>query len=118
MTTFIGAEYFIASILIEKRKNGVNSVTMEEMGKAGIYVQRLSVRENIDAVFLTSKSQLFNAIYDFSDYFEYETDCFGGIRGIQIKQSKSIDDLENRFMGYLPQKIVNFLSEAINDYAA
>lgn len=119
MTTFVGAEYLIASMLIEKSKQHYSSeVTLEELGKYGIYVQSRSVIGNINAVFLTSKSQFYNAIFDFSDYFECLYDSNGQLKGIRIEKTRNVDDLENRFMGYLPEDIFEFLSEITKSYAA
>lgn len=118
MTKFVGAEYLIASMLIEKKKLGTSYVTLDELGKCGVFVQRMSVERNIDAVFLTSKAQFFAAIYDFSDYFECIVDIDNQINGIAIQNSKDIDDLEYRFMGRLPQDIFDFLSNMAKEYAA
>lgn len=118
MTRFVGAEYLIASMLIEKRKNGVEYVSLDELAMCGIYVQRMSIQEKLDAVFLTSKTQFYSAIYDFSDYFECKFDCDEQMVGIMIQESKNIDDLEYRFMGYLPKEIFDFLSEAVREYVA
>lgn len=118
MTKFVGAEYLIACMLIEKRKKGLSYVSLDELGRCGIYVQKMSIEEKIDAVFLTSRSQFYSAIYDFSDYFECEFDGDNEIRGIKLESSKNIDDLEYRFMGYLPKEIFDFLSEVVKGYAA
>lgn len=118
MTKFVGAEYLIASMLIEKKKNGINYVTLDELGKCGVYIQRMSIEQKIDAVFLTSKSQFYNAIYDFSDYFECTLNSDNQLVGITIQQSKNIDDLEYRFVGRLPKSILDFLSNATQKYAS
>lgn len=118
MTRFVGAEYLIASILIEKGKKGQNYVSLPDLSTYGIFVQRLSVREKVDAVFLTSKTQFFNAIYDFSDYFDCEFDSDEQIKGIKINKTKDINDLNYRFMGYLPKEIYDFLTKAVEQYAA
>lgn len=118
MTKFVGAEYLIACILIEKGKKGYNSVSLADLATYGIYVQRLSLRQKIDAVFLTSKAQFFNAIYDFSDYFDCEFDADEQIKEIRINKTKNIADLSYRFMGYLPKDIFDFLTKAVEQYAA
>lgn len=118
MTKFVGAEYLIASMLIEKKKNGINRVTLDELGRCGIYVQQMSVQQKLDAVFLTSKPQFYSAIYDFSDYFECIFDANNELSGISIRQSKSVDDLEYRFVGRLPKTIFDFLSDITREYVA
>ena len=113
MTNFVGAEYVIATMLIEKAKNGVLSVSINELSKYGIHIQHMANSENLDAVFLTSKTQLFNAIYDFSDYFSYKLDSEGNLSKIYLNSSKDIADLEFRFLGYIPQEILNILIKSL-----
>lgn len=118
MTKFVGAEYVIACLLIEKKRKGANYVSIDELGEIGIRIQNMSNKEGFDAVFLTSRVQFFNAIYDFSDYFTCEFDSDNHVKGIALQKSKSIDDLEYRFMGYLPKDIFEFLSEKVKEYVA
>lgn len=117
MTNFVGAEYLIACILIEKKRKGKDFVTLVELSKYGVIVQQLSQKNELDVVFLTSKAQLFNAIYDFSDYFSCKYDLEENLIGIEINKERKIEDLEERFMGYLPQEIFDFLSKAVQKCA-
>lgn len=117
MTNFVGAEYVIATMLMEKAKTGKKFVSIEDLSSYGIHVQRMANNQNIDAVFLTSKSQLFSAIYDFSDYFTCNFDSNGDLESITLEHSKDISDLEYRFMGYLPKKIFEILVEAAKEIA-
>ncbi len=106
MITFVGAEYIIANLLIAlKRTNKKASVTLSELSEAGIYIQKMSLSNNIDAIFLSSAEQVATAIYDFSDYFEYD------------RETKQIEDLESRFMGYLPFNILSFLVKMLYEFA-
>lgn len=109
MATFVGAEYIIANVLIAlKRLNKRDMVTLEELSEAGIYIQKQSLIDvDIDAIFLSSSEQVASAIYDFSDYFEFDRES----NAIYIVKTKNIDDLESRFMGYLPFNVLNFLVE-------
>ena len=118
MTNFVGAEYLIACMLIEKRKKGIGFVSLDELAMYGVCVQKMSVKEKIDAIFLTSKSQFYNAIYDFSDYFEGKYDTEEQFVGIKIRQAKNVESLEYRFIGYLPQDIFRILREALKQVAA
>ena len=71
MATFVGAEYIIANLLIAMKKyHKKESISLEELSSAGVYIQQLSIEESIDAIFLSSTDQLSTAIFDFSDYFE------------------------------------------------
>lgn len=98
-------------MLIEKKKKGTNFITFDELGQCGVDIQKMSNEQRIGAVFLTSKSQFYNAISDFSDYFDCTFNSDNQVVGITIQQSKSIDDLEYRFVGRLPKTIFDFLSQ-------
>lgn len=114
MATIVGAEYIIANVLIVlKRLNKKESITLDELSKAGIYIQKQSlVDDEIDAIFLSSSKQVVTALYDFSDYFEYNQ----GDDSIYIVNTKNIDDLESRFIGYLPFNILKFLVNKSIEY--
>lgn len=114
MTSFVGAEYVIATILIEKAKSGITSVSIDKLSKYGICIQHMANSENLDAVFLTSKYQLFNAIYDFSDYFSYKLDSEGNLSEIYLNSSKDITDLKFRFLGYIPEEILKILVKSLS----
>lgn len=118
MIQFVGAEQLIAMMLIEKAKAGKTVITLEELGRYGICVQQMSVKENVEAVFLTSRKQFYNAIFDFSDYFKCDVDDDGRIIAISIQSTKNIGDLTYKFMGYLPQNIVELLSKAVLECCA
>lgn len=105
------AEYVIAVMLIKKAKIGVSSVSIDELSKYGIYIQRMANLKKLDTVFLMSKPQLLNSIYDFSDYFSYKLDSEGNLSEIYLNFSKDTTDLEFRFMSYIPQKILEILIE-------
>ena len=110
----MGAEYIIANSLIAlQKKKGRREISLGELSDLGIYIQKMSVEKDIDAIFLTSQDQWEMAIYDFSDYFEYNRER----QSICIKQTKKIVDLANRFMGYLPWEVLSFLVETTNNFA-
>lgn len=115
MTRFIGAEYLIACVLIEKKKIGYSGISLDALSEYGIYVQKMSLAEKLDTVFLTSKSQFCRAIHDFSDYYKAIVDVHNQITGIELDSSKSSDDLEYGFMGYLPQDIFDFLASVVKN---
>lgn len=117
MTSFVGAEYVIATMLIEKAKTGKTTVSLNELSSYGVHVQQKANAENVDAVFLTSKTQLFNAIYDFSDYFTCNRNFDGQLESITLEHTKDIIDLEYRFMGYLPQAVFEILVKVARDVA-
>ncbi len=117
MTCFVGAEYIIASMLIEKAKFGKKTVSLSELNRYGVSVQQEANNHNIDAVFLTSQSQLYSAVYDFSDYFTCQFDENGMLVNIMIESTKNITDLEYRFMGFLSKTISEILFEVAKKIA-
>lgn len=114
MATFVGAEYIIANLLIALKKiNKRDTVTLDELSEAGIYIQKQSISENINAIFLSSSEQVASAIYDFSDYFEFDRET----NSIRIVKTKKIEDLESRFIGYLPFSVLSFLVNMSMEFA-
>ena len=116
MATFVGAEYIIANVLIALKKfNKKDTITLDELSEAGIYIQKHSLSNNeIDAIFLSSSKQVVTALYDFSDYFEYDREN-GSIR---IVKTKNIKDLESRFIRYLPFNVLSFLVKITQQFVA
>ena len=114
MATIVGAEYIIANVLIAlKRLNKKEFITLDELSRAVIYIQKQSLVDNkTNAIFLSSYKQMVTALYDFSDYFEYDPSD----DSIYIVNTKNIDDLENRFIGYLPFNILKFLVNKSIEY--
>lgn len=115
MIDFVGAEYLIARMLIEKQKREIST---SELNKLGICVRRLSINEGVGAVFLTSREDVYSAIYDYSDYFQCIYNEDNKLTGIRINKSKSIDDLVVKFIKYLPDSIMKLLDDAIKQIAA
>ena len=113
MFTFVGAEYIIANSLIslKKAKNQTN-VSLSELNKLGFYIQQMSTKKEVDAVFLISQDQMVTAACDFPDYFEYNA----AEKTICVKQTKQIADLASRFVGYLPWNVTAFLVKTTNEF--
>ena len=113
MVTFVGAEYIIANSLIalKKTKNRTN-ISLSDLNKLGIYIHQMSIENDVDAVFLVSQDQVTTAVFDFSDYFEYNA----AEKVICIKKTKQITDLASRFVGYLPWEIMAFLVKTTNEF--
>ena len=118
MAKFVGAEYFVANMLIEEKRKGKNYVSFEKLGKCGIYVQEKFIEADMDVIFLTSRPQFMETIYDIYYYFECILDERGQATGISLKKNKSIDDLQYRFVYYLPIGISSFLQQTIQSFAA
>lgn len=115
MTEFVGAEHLIARMLIEEGKQEISTA---ELNRLGICVRRLSIRENVDAVFLTSREEVYSAVYDYSDYFECIYDADEHLTGIKINASKNAEDLNLKFIKFLPEDIIGLLDRAIKELAA
>ena len=115
MTEFVGAEYLIARMLIAKHEQEIST---SELNKLGICVRRLSIEEGVGAVFLTSREEVYSAIYDYSDYFQCIYDEDNKLCGIKINESKNTNDLIVKFIKYLPDYIMKLLDEAINEIVA
>ncbi len=115
MTEFVGAEHLIARMLIEKYER---EVSVAELNRLGICVRRLSIEEGVGAVFLTSREEVYSAICDYSDYFQCIYDEDHQFTGIKINEDKNADDLEKKFIRFLPDHIMKLLDEAIKKIAA
>ena len=114
MVTFVGAEYIIANSLIAlNRKKNRTTISLSELNDLGILMQKRSIEKDLDAVFLVSQDQLASALFDFSDYFDYNE----GEQTICIKKSKQITDLASRFVGYLPWDVLSFLVQTTDEFA-
>ena len=111
MTNFIGAEYIIATILTEQIKRGKSYVSLNDLCECGICAQNMANSQEIDVIFLNSKVQLINTIYNYSDYFKCVFNNNGDINGVILDYSKDINDLEYHFIVYLPQNIFDILVE-------
>lgn len=115
MTEFVGAEYLIARLLIEKHEGEISTA---ELNRLGICVRRRSIKEGVGAVFLTSREEVYSAIYDYSDYFQCIYDEDNKFIGIKINENKSVDDLNVKFIRPLPEDIMKLLDDAISELVA
>ena len=115
----VGAEYVIANALIELRKHGKECITFGQLRNIGWRIQQLCNKEGINAIILTSGSRLTDAIYDFSDYFEYgETDAPLYEPMIRIKNDYPIEDLKDRFVYCLPDNVAKLFSSKMPELVA
>ena len=118
MNTFVGAEYVIANALIALKEKQ-DYITFEKLREIGVKIQQSFNKQGVDAVILTSGDRITSAIYNFSDYFEYDEigdDIPKPI--IRIKKTATCEDLEQRFMGYLPLTVLQLLRETMLELVA
>lgn len=114
MDIFVGAEYIIANALIALKRKGIDQIKVRDLQSFGITVQRSCIKQSIDAVFLLSLDNVSAAIYNFSDYFTYDEANSDPI--IRLNSDTKIEDLENRFMGYLPIPLLKIILAAAQDF--
>lgn len=107
MATFIGAEYLIANLFIEKAKRKLQEeVSIEEINVFSNYLQKKANSSNIDIVFLTSYYQICHSICDYLEYFTFDKEK----EMIHLKKGCDRNSLESRFYGYLPIEILKFMT--------
>ena len=115
MDVFVGAEYIIANALIALKKIGIDEIKTSDLEALGINIQKSCVEESIDVVLLLSFNDVSAAVYNFSDYFDYTDDVPEPI--IRIKSDAAVTELESRFMGYLPIKLLRIILAATQEFA-
>ena len=71
MKEFVGAEFLIAKMILAKNSA---AISITELNKLGVNVRRLSINEGVNVVFLTSREEVYSAVWDYSDYFESSYD--------------------------------------------
>lgn len=69
-------------------------------------------------VFLTSREDVYSAVYDYSDYFQCVYDEDDKFVGIKINKNKNNNDLIGKFIKFLPKTIRDLLDEALKEAIA
>jgi hypothetical protein len=112
MKTFISAEYTMANILIAMHKQKhQNSISIEDLNTVANNINNQALEQNIDAIFLISNDEITHAIFEYTDYFEYNINT----KTVSIAKNKDTAALSSRFMGYMPFDILLFLTKASNE---
>ncbi|MBE5821178.1 MAG: hypothetical protein E7311_01140 [Clostridiales bacterium] len=113
MATFIGAEYVIANLFIEKSKRKLpQEVSIKEINVFSNYLQKKANSSNIDAIFLTSYYQICNSIYNYPEYFIFDKKK----EIIYLKKGCDNNSLESRFYGYLSLEVLKFMTLETIDF--
>lgn len=115
MKEFVGAEFLIAKMILAKNSA---AISITELNKLGVNVRRLSINEGVNVVFLTSREEVYSAVWDYSDYFESSYDKEGNLSSIKIKSGKNLTDLNDKFLKLLPLEVMNLLDKAIESIGA
>lgn len=100
MCFYIGIEDLAANALIESLKKSQRSfLTYEEIENYGSKVIELLTEKGEKAVLILSR-ECTNAMFrNYSEYFEEQTNC--GVKGIALKSGVEVEDLIEKFRGYL-----------------
>ena len=105
MCYYIGIEDLAANALIEKlRKDNSRFITYRDIENYGVKVVELLNEKNEKAVLILSRQETNAMLRDYSDYFEEKEDR--GLKGIELKDTVSLEQLISKFRGYLPLDIL------------
>lgn len=100
MCIYIGIEDLVANALIELiEKSEKKYVFFKELDDYGACVINLLNDQGEQAVLILSTQRTNEFLHDYSDYFELFSK--EGNEGIQLREGITVDDLWERFRGYL-----------------
>lgn len=100
MYMYIGIEDLVANAIIELvEKSEKREVLFSELNKYGATVIKILSEENKKAVLILSKERTREFLHDYSDYFELFSN--GSEDGICLKDGITVDELWEKFRGYL-----------------
>lgn len=101
MYTYIGIQDLVANAIIELvEKSQRRQVLFSELNRYGATVIRILSEHNKEAVLILSQERTNAFLRDYSDLFElFSTDEEEGIR---LKNDATVEDLWDKFRGYLP----------------
>jgi len=100
MYMYIGIEDLVANAIIELvEKSEKREVLFSELNKYGATVIQILSEENKKAVLILSKERTRDFLHDYSNYFELFSN--GSEEGIRLKDGITVDELWEKFRGYL-----------------
>lgn len=100
MCKMLGVEDVIANALIELiEKKDIRRVSMSQLNSYGMAVVRLLNKKQEEAILLLSKDHTDQAIYNYSDFFEFQRE--DDTDYICLKDGKTIDELRQYFRAYI-----------------
>lgn len=111
MATIIGSEYLIGLGLLAKLKKGKNSISFAELSRLIRKVQ--NGLDNLNVTALVIDCDLQNTIEQFSEYFQ--TVELNNMLYAKCKAGIEANDLESRFMGYIPFDVLKVIVNLIED---
>lgn len=97
----IAIEDLVANALIGVLSSNPNKrfLSYQDIQNYGSKVVRILESESETVVMLLSRSNTIQMLRDYSDFFDETSE--NGLLGIQLKEDKGVDDLINKFRGYL-----------------
>lgn len=111
MYIYIGIEDLVANAIIELvEKSQRNEVLFSEINRYGAKVVKILSKEENQAVLILSKERTTAFLNDYSDFFELYTN--GTEEGVRLKESVSVDQLWEKFRGYLPINVMKAFTDA------
>lgn len=109
MTSFIGGEYLIAFGLINGLSKGNDSISFAELRELANKMQQRFNESDIDAVVVDHSLQ--DVIYSYDKYFDFVV--LNHIPYAKCKPGIGIQDLQHRFVGYIPIHTLSVMMECI-----
>lgn len=110
---YIGIEDLAANALIQVIQEGKNFLTYKEIEQYGARVVRyLSEKNGRKAVLILSRESTHEMLRNYSAFFEEKEE--NGARGIALRAGKRVEDLIERFQGYLALDVLDaFIAEKV-----
>lgn len=111
MYMYIGIEDLVANAIIELVENSKKGeVLFSQINRYGATVVQILSENNKKALLILSKERTNAFLHDYSSYFELFST--GKEEGIRIKENVSIDELWEKFRGYLSVDVMKvFMNE-------
>lgn len=101
MCVYIGIEDLVANAFIELvDKSNKKEVMFSQLNEYGATVVEVLFEKGQKAILLLSNEKTSTFLLDYSDYFELFT-SESGEEGLKLKQDITVDDLWEKFRGYL-----------------
>jgi hypothetical protein len=107
MAFMISIEDLVANALIQNLTINEDKrfLTYSEIESYGAKVVKILIDENEEAVLLLSRLKTNQMLHDYSEFFEEK--IVDNQLGIELKESKTVDDLSDEFRSYLSLKLLS-----------
>lgn len=106
MYMYIGIEDLVANAIIELVENSQKGeVLFSQINRYGATIIQILSENDKKAILILSKERTNEFLHDYSDYFELFST--GKEEGIRLRNNVSVDDLWEKFRGYLSIDVMN-----------